>query len=77
MRPDSDDFMPSAELCVRLLPPVINVIFSLFSFLSLFVFPFIPTALVWLNHAPVTRTSPNMYVHYTWGLLVQKLAIIL
>ena len=29
------------------------------------------------NREPMTYTSLNMYVHYTWGLLVQKLAIIL
>ena len=73
MRPDFDDFMPSAELCVRLLPPVINVIFSLFSFLSFFVLLFSPTTLVRLDHPPLMRTSLNMYVHYTSGLLGQKL----
>ena len=78
-RPDSDDFMPSAELCVDLLPPVINIIFlSLFSFfLSFFILLFSPTALVRLDRAPLMCTSPNMYVYYTWGILVQKLAIIL
>ena len=30
-----------------------------------------------LNRAPTTYTSPNMYVHYTWGLLVQKIIIII
>ena len=35
-----------------------------------------PTALLRLNRALVMGTSPNMYVHYTWGLLVQKLILI-
>ena len=83
MQPDSDDSMPSAELCVRLLPPVINIIFfrsfhfSLFSFLSFFILLFSPTALVRLDRPPLMHTSPHMYIHYTWGLPVQKLAIIL
>ena len=70
MRPDYDDFMPSAELCVRFLPPVITVIFpSLFVF-YLFHFFFSLAALVQLDHPYLMRTSLNMYVHYTWGLLV-------
>ena len=77
MRPDSDDFMPSTKLCVRLLPPIINVIFYLFSFLSFFILLFSPTALVRLDRPPLMHTSPHMYIHYTYGLLVQKLAIIL
>ena len=77
-RPDPDDFMPSIKLCVRLLPPVINVIFfSLFSFFIFFVLLFSPTTLVRLDRPPLMRTSPHMYVHYTWGLLAQKLIIVI
>ena len=72
MRPDSDDFMPSTKHYVRLLPPVVSIIFSLFSF---FLFSF--KAFTRLGRAPLTHTSSNMYVHYTWGLLGQKLAIII
>ena len=64
--------MPSAELCVRLLPPVVSIIF-----LSFFIFLFRLKAFVRLDRAPLTHTSPNMYIHYTWGLLGQKLAIII
>ena len=65
--------MPSAELFVRLLLPIVSISFS-----SLFGFSFFSLkAFVRLNRAPATYTSPNMYVHYTWGLLVQKLIIII
>ena len=63
--------MPSTEPCVRLLL-VVPIIFSLFS-----VFLFSLKAFVRLDRAPLTHTSSNMYVHYTWGLLGQKLAIII
>ena len=65
--------MPSAELFVRLLLSIISIIFSSlfgFFFFSLKVF-------VWLNRATMTYTSSNMYVHYTWGLLWQKLIIVI
>ena len=64
--------MPSAELFVRLLPPIVSIIFSLFLF-----FLFRLKAFARLDRAPLTHTSLNMYVHYTWGLLGQKLAIII
>ena len=55
-----------------------SLLFPLFLFPSLFAFPFFSLkAFVRLNHAPTTYTSSNMYVHYTWGLLVQKLIIII
>ena len=50
---------------------------SLFIFYYFFVLLFSPMALVQLDRPPLMRTSLHMYVHYTWGLLVQKLAIIL
>ena len=73
-RPDSEDSMPSAELFVRLLLPIVPFVFSsLFAF-----FPLLALKLfVRLNHTPVTHIYSNMYVHYTWGLLVQKLIIII
>ena len=64
--------MPSAEFFVRLLLPFVSIIFPLF---SLFLF-FSLKAFVRLNRAPTTYTSSNMYVHYTWGLLVQKHIVI-
>ena len=70
-RPDSEDSMPRAELFVRLLPPFVSITFS-----SLFA-SFRFKALVRLDRTPLTHTSLNMYVHYTWGLLGQKLFIIL
>ena len=65
--------MPSAELFVRLPLPIVSITFS-----SLFAFSFLALKLfVRLNRAPVTYTSSNVYVHYTWGLLGQKLFIII
>ena len=65
--------MPSAEIFVRLLPPIVSVTFSLsFRFFSLAL-----KAFVWLDRAPPTHTSSSMYVYHTWGLLGQKLAIII
>ena len=58
--------------CVRLLPPIINIIFF-----SLFVFSFSVKDFMWLDFAPLMHISSNMYVYYTWGLLGQKLVIIL
>ena len=52
-------------------------IFSLFLSFTFFRFLFRLTALVRLDHPYLMHTSLNMYNHYTWGLLVQKLAIIL
>ena len=62
--------MPSTELFVRLLPLLFPLFFLSFSF-----FFFALKALVQLDRAPMTYTSSNMYVHYTWGLLGQKLDI--
>ena len=67
--------MPSIELFVSLLPPFVFVIFSIPLF-SLFLL-FTPKAFVRPNRAPTMHTTSNMYVHYTWGLLVQKIIIII
>ena len=65
--------MPSAELFVRLLLPIVSIIF----FLSFRFFFFSLKALVRPKHAHMTYTSSNVYVHYTWGLLAQKLIIVI
>ena len=65
--------MPSTELFVRLLLPIVFITFS-----SLFAFSFLALKLfVRLNRALVTYTPSNMYIHYTWGLLGQKLIIVI
>ena len=53
------------------------LLFPLFIFLS-FDFYFLSyEALVRLNHTPTSHTILNMYVNYTWGLLVHKLTTII
>ena len=73
-RPDSEDSMPSTKPLVRLLLPC-----SFHYFLSLFRLLFLSRfkAFVRLDHTPLMHTSLNMYVHYSWGLLGQKLFIII
>ena len=52
-------------------------LFPLLSFFTLYHFFFSIAALVQLDHPYLMRTSLNMYVQYTWGLLVHKLETIL
>ena len=70
--------MPSTGLFIRLFFPFL---FPLFIFLSFLHFLFFKIkslkALVRLNRTPTTHTFSNMYVNHTWGLLVQKLIIVI
>ena len=58
--------------------PLLPFLFPLFIFLS-FHLSFFKSckAFIRLNRTPKTHTILNMYVSYTWGLLVQKLIIII
>ena len=72
-RPDSEDSTPSAELCVCLLTSVF--LFKLYPLSLFFILFYI--ALEGLKCDPFTQFQRAMRATYTWGLLIQKLNIII
>ena len=70
-RPDSEDSTPSAELCVHLLTFVF--LFKLYPLsLSFFIY-----SLKSFKYASTAHSYRAMHAKYTWGLLIQKLNIII
>ena len=67
----------SAGLFVRLLLPAVSINTLFLLSLSFHFFLFSLTAFVRLDRTRLTHTILNIYVNYTWGLLVQKLIIII